>query len=115
MGVPDANGDGDADGDGDVVGVSLPDSLPPRASESESDSVAMRESTSIAASQASPPAAPRVSRAEHGGPHERARAQPRVTAAVGRSLRSASVWARSTAGASEGRAEAGACGAARRR
>jgi hypothetical protein len=51
------------DGDGDAVGVSLPDLLPPRAS--ESDSIAMSESTSIAASQTSPPAAPRVSRAKH--------------------------------------------------
>lgn len=96
VGVPGAEGDGDADGDcdgdgdGDAVGVSLPDPdpppPPPRASESESDSVAMRESTSIAARQASPPAAaaPRVSRAEHGDPpHARARAQPRVTAALG--------------------------------
>lgn len=74
VGVPggegdaDADGDGDWDGDGDTEGVSLPDPdpPPPRASESESDSVAMRESTSIAAGQASPPAAPRVSRAEHG-------------------------------------------------
>jgi hypothetical protein len=72
-----------SDGDGDAMGVSLPDPLPPRVSESESNSVAMRESTSITASQASPPAAPRVSRAEHGGPHARARAQPRVTAALG--------------------------------
>jgi hypothetical protein len=54
--------------EGDAEGVSLP--LPPRAaaaSESESDSVAMRASTSIA---------PRVSRAEHGISHARAGAQP---------------------------------------
>jgi hypothetical protein len=81
VGVPGVDGDRDADGDKDAMVVSLPDPLPPRAS--ESDSVAMRESTSIAASQASPPAAPRVSRAEHGVPHARARAQPRVTAALG--------------------------------
>jgi len=73
VGVPGADGDGDWDGDGDAVGVSLPDpDPPPRASESESDSAAMRESTSIAARQASPPAAPRVSRAEHGDPPTRA-------------------------------------------
>jgi hypothetical protein len=69
-------------GDGDAVGVSLPDPLPPRTSESES--VAMRESTSIAASQASPPAAPRVSRAKHGvptavGPRTRASPLPRLS------------------------------------
>jgi hypothetical protein len=69
-------------GDGDAVGVSLPDPLPPRTSESES--VAMRESTSIAASQASPPAAPRVSRAKHGvptvvGPRTRASPPPRLS------------------------------------
>jgi hypothetical protein len=69
-------------GDGDAVGVSLPDPLPPRTS--ESDSVAMRESTSIAASQASPPAAPRVSRAKHGvpttvGPRTRASPPPRLS------------------------------------
>jgi hypothetical protein len=75
VGVPGAGAgvDGDADADGDAVGVSLPDTdPPPRASESESDSVAMRESTSIAALQASPPAAPRVSRAEHKDPPTRA-------------------------------------------
>lgn len=54
------------DGNRDAVGVSLPDPLPPHAS--ESDSIAMRESTCIAASQASPPAAPRVLRAENGVP-----------------------------------------------
>jgi hypothetical protein len=58
--------DREADGDGDAVGVSLPNPLPSHAS--ESDSVTMHESTSIAASQASPPASPRVSRAEHGVP-----------------------------------------------
>jgi hypothetical protein len=35
----------------------------------ETPTVAMRESTSIAASQTSPPAAPRVSRAKHGVLH----------------------------------------------
>jgi hypothetical protein len=78
LGVGCVEGEGDeeavgakltTDGDGDAVGVSLPDPLPPRASESKSDSVAMRESTSIAASQTSPPAAPRVSRAKHGVLH----------------------------------------------
>jgi hypothetical protein len=59
VGVSGADGDGDTDGDEDVVGVSLPDPLPSRAS--ESGSITMRESTSIAASQASPPATPRVS------------------------------------------------------
>ena len=94
LGVGCVEGEGDeeavgakltTDGDEDVVGVSLPDPLPPRASESESDSVAMRESTSIAASQASPPAAPRVSRAKHGvptavGPCTRASPPPRLPA-----------------------------------
>jgi hypothetical protein len=71
------------DGDEDAVGVSLPDPLPPRASESESDSVAMRESTSIAASQTSPPAAPRVSRAKHGVLHGGGGARWRCAAGAG--------------------------------
>jgi hypothetical protein len=91
LGVGCVEGEGDEEaisaklttnGDGDAVGVSLPDPLPPRTS--ESDSIAMRESTSIAASQASPPAAPRVSRAKHGvptavGPRTRASPLPRLS------------------------------------
>ena len=78
LGIGRVEGEGDeeavgakltTDGDGDAVGVSLLDPLPPRASELESDSIAMRESTSIAATQTSPPAAPRVSRAKHGVLH----------------------------------------------
>jgi hypothetical protein len=92
LGIGRVEGEGDeeavdakltTDGDGDAVGVSLPDPLPPHAS--ESDSVATRESTSIAASQASPPAAPRVSRAKHGvptavGPCTRVSPPPRLPA-----------------------------------